>query len=76
MKKLHPALKFIIMFVIGSAAMLGAQWLAAFLRHRAFKIDWLYILGMGVVIAVLDLVFPASKRKENRDKLKDSFKKN
>ena len=75
MKKLHPALKFIIMFVIGSAAMLGAQWLAAFLRHRDFKIDWLYILGMGVVIAVLDLVIPASKRKENRDKLKDSFKK-
>ena len=75
MKKLHPVLQFIIMFVIGSAAMLGAQWLAAVLRQRPFEINWIYSLGMGVLVAVLELAIPASKRKENRDKLKNSFKK-
>lgn len=74
MKKMHPVLKFIIMFVIGSAAMLGAQWLAAYLKHRPYEINWIYIIGMGILIAVLELAIPASKRKENRNKLKDSFK--
>ena len=31
MKKQNPVLKFIIMFVIGAAAMLAAQWLADFI---------------------------------------------
>ena len=71
MKNLNPVVKFIIMFVIGAAAMLLATWLAAFLRNRPLEINWIYILGMGVIIALLDLFIPASKRKENRDKLMD-----
>ena len=71
----ESGLKFIIMFVIGAAAMLAAQWLADFLKHRPFDIDWIYIIGMGIVIALLDYFIPASKRKENRENLKNSFKK-
>ena len=43
--------------------------------HAPFEIDWLYIIGMGIVIALLDLLIPAEKRKANREKLKNSFKK-
>ena len=75
MNKLHPALKFIIMFVLGAAAMIAAQWLASYLRGRVFEIDWIYIIGMGILVALLDLAIPASKRKENRERLKNSFKK-
>ncbi len=75
MNKLPPALKFIIMFVLGAAAMIAAQWLASYLRGRVFEIDWIYIIGMGILVALLDLAIPASKRKENRERLKNSFKK-
>ena len=55
--------------------MLAAQWIADFLKHRPFDIDWIYIIGMGIVIALLDYFIPASKRKENRENLKNRFKK-
>ena len=75
MKNLHPAVKFVIMFVIGVIVMIAAQWFAAFVKHKPFTFDWLYIIGMGVLIAVLDLMFPSEKRKENRENLKKRFKK-
>ena len=55
--------------------MIAAQWLASYLRGRVFEIDWIYIIGMGILVALLDLAIPASKRKENRERLKNSFKK-
>ena len=73
--KMNPVVKAIIMFVIGCVVMLAAQWLAATLRHRTFEIDWIYIIGMGALIAILDFAFPASVRKQNRKNLKDKFTK-
>jgi len=73
-KNMNKFTKAVIMFVIGCAAMAAVTWLASVIKGTEFRINWLYITGMGVIIAVLDLVTPAEQRKKNREKLKDSFK--
>lgn len=75
LKNVHPVVKFIIMFVIGCAAMLAAEWLAATVKGNPFTVNWIYIIGMGLLIAVLDKVFPAETRKKNRENLKNSFRR-
>ena len=75
LKNLNPVVKAILMFVLGCALMLLVTWLVSLIKKTEFEIDWLYIIGMGIVIALLDLLIPAEKRKANREKLKNSFKK-
>ena len=36
-------------------------------------IDWLYIIGMGLLIAVLEMVYPAGQRRQNRENVKNAF---
>ena len=63
------------MFVIGFVAMIAAQWLGSLIKGNPFEIDWIYNIGMGLFIAAMGLIVPAKKRKENREKLKNSFKR-
>ncbi len=74
-QKMNPVVKALVMFVIGCIVMLAVEWLAALIKGTTFEINWLYIIGMGAVIALLDAVFPAEKRKQNRENLKNSFKR-
>ena len=74
-EKMNPVVKFILLFVIGCIVMIAAQWLAAVLKGREVRIDWLYNIGMGLFNAILDKIFPASKRKQNRENLKNKFTK-
>ncbi len=71
----NPVVKGIGMFVSGFAAMTGVQWVVSLIKGTPFEFNWIYNIGMGLIIAVLDLAIPAEKRKENRQKLKDAFKK-
>ena len=71
---MNKFVKGLIMFVIGCAAMLAVTWIASLVKGTAFQINWIYIIGMGLLCAVLDSMFPAEQRKKNREKLKDSFK--
>ena len=73
-KNMNKFVKAIIMFVIGCAVMLAATWIVSKVKGTAFQINWGYIIGMGLLISVLDAIFPAEQRKKNREKLKDSFK--
>ncbi len=75
LKNMNKFLKALIMFVIGCALMLAATWIASQVKGTAFQINWVYIISMGLLIAVLDAIFPAEQRKKNREKLKDSFKR-
>ena len=75
LKNLNPVVKAILMFVLGCALMLLVTWLVSLIKKTEFEIDWLYILGTGALIAILDAVFPAAKRKQNRENLKDKFTK-
>ena len=72
---MNKFVKAIIMFVIGCAAMLAVTWLASVIKGTAFQVNWFYIIGMGLIIAGLDILSPAEQRKKNREKLKDSFKR-
>lgn len=74
-KNMNKFVKALIMFVIGCAVMLAATWIASLVKGTAFQINWVYIISMGLFIAVLDAIFPAEQRKKNREKLKDSFKR-
>lgn len=71
----NKIVKFAGMFVIGCVVMTAARWLVSVIKGTPFEFNWIYIIGMGLIIAVLDLAIPAEKRKENRQKLKDSFKR-
>ena len=74
-KNMNKFVNALIMFVIGCAVMLAATWIASLVKGTAFQINWVYIISMGLFIAVLDAIFPAEQRKKNREKLKDSFKR-
>ena len=73
--KLHPVVRAVIMFVVGAALTLAVLWLVSLIKQTEFTIDWLNIVEGGAVVAVLDFIFPAAKRKQNREELKDKFKK-
>ena len=72
-KNMNPVVKRILYFVFGCLAMLAAEWGAAMIKGRTFEVNWLYIIGMGALIAVLDYIYPASVRKQNRKNLKDKL---
>ena len=72
---MNKFVKAVIMFVIGCVVMLAATCLVSLVKGTEFQINWIYILGMGLLIAVLDAVFPAEQRKKNRENLKNSFKR-
>ena len=71
----NPVVKFIAMFVIGFVMMVAVQWLVSIIKSKPFQMNWVYNIAMGIFIAVMELLIPADKRKENRKKLMDSFKK-
>ena len=71
----NPVVKFIAMFVIGFVMMVAVQWLVSIIKSTPFQMNWVYNIAMGIFIAVMELLIPADKRKENRKKLIDSFKK-
>ena len=71
----NPVVKFIAMFVIGFVMMVAVQWLVSIIKSTPFQMNWVYNIAMGIFIAVMELLIPADKRKENRKKLMDSFKK-
>ena len=75
LQNMNKFVKAIIMFVIGCVVMLAATWLVSLVKGTEFQINWIYFLGMGLLIAVLDAVFPAEQRKKNRENLKNSFKR-
>ena len=70
-----PVVKYIAMFIIGFIVMVAVQWLVSIIKSTPFQMNWVYSIAMGIFIAALDLIVPADKRKENRKKLMDSFKK-
>ena len=71
----NPVGIFIAMFIIGFIVMVAVQWLVSIIKSTPFQMNWVYNIAMGIFIAALDLIVPADKRKENRKKLMDSFKK-
>lgn len=71
----NPVVKFIAMFIIGFIVMVAVQWLVSIIKSTPFQMNWVYNIAMGIFIAVMELLIPADKRKENRKKLMDSFKK-
>ena len=71
--KMHPVVKAVIMFILGCVLMLAVTWLTAMIKNEEFVVNWLYIIGMGAVIVILDFVFPASTRRQNRKNLKDKL---
>ena len=71
----NPIVKFIGMFVVGCAAVAAVEWIVSLVKGTPYVFDWVSTVGLGLLIAVLDRIFPAEKRRENRQKLKDSFKR-
>ena len=71
----NPVVKYIAMFIIGFIVMVAVQWLISIIKSTPFQMNLVYNIAMGIFIAALDLIVPADKRKENRKKLIDSFKK-
>ena len=71
----NSVVKYIAMFIIGFIVMVAVQWLVPIIKSTPFQMNWVYNIAMGIFIAALDLIVPADKRKENRKKLIDSFKK-
>ena len=71
----NPVGIFIAMFIIGFIVMVAVQWLVSIIKSTPFQMNLVYNIAMGIFIAALDLIVPADKRKENRKKLIDSFKK-
>ena len=71
----NPVVKYIAMFIIGFIVMVAVQWLVSIIKSTPFQMNLVYNIAMGIFIAALDLIVPADKRKENRKKLIDSFKK-
>lgn len=62
------------MFVIGFVLILAVEWLVSVIKNTEFVFNWLHFVGCGALVAILDLIFPAEKRKENRGNLKNKFK--
>ena len=75
LKNMNPVVKILVTFVGGCALMIAVQWMVSLIKGHPFVINWPYIIGMGVLIVVLDRIFPAETRKKNRENLKNSFKK-
>lgn len=73
-KNMNPVVKRILYFVFGCLAMLAAEWGAAMIKGRTFEVNWLYIIGMGIFITVLDIIMPAEQRRKNRENLNNRFK--
>ena len=71
----NSVVKYIAMFIIGFIVMVAVQWLVSIIKSTPFQMNLVYNIAMGIFIAALDLIVPADKRKENRKKLIDSFKK-
>ena len=51
------------------------QCVVSLTKGTPLVIDWLYIIGMGLLIAVLEMVYPAGQRRQNRENVKNAFKK-
>ena len=73
-KNMNKFVRAIMMFVIGCVVMLAVTWIVSLLKETALEINWVYIIGMGVVIAVLDILIPPEQRKKNREKLMKTFR--
>ena len=73
-KNMNKFVRAIMMFVIGCVVMLAVTWIVSLLKGTALEINWVYIIGMGVVIAVLDILIPPEQRKKNREKLMKTFR--
>ena len=73
-KKTNPILRVLITFVLGCAVLLLVYWLVPVIMHNEVVINWYKIIGGGVLIAILDLVFPSDKRRQNRENFKYKFK--
>ena len=73
--RLPPAGRAVVLFVIGCLLVLAAELVTMLIRQGAYAIDWLHVLEGGVLVTVLSFIFPSEKRKKNREKRKDSFKK-
>ncbi len=72
--KMNPIVKAVVMFVIGFVLVMAAEWVVSLIKHTDFLFNWLHFAGGGALVAILDFIFPAAKRKENRDNLKNKFK--
>ena len=75
LKNMNPVVKILVTFVGGCVLMIAVQWVVSLIKGNPFVINWPYIIGMGVLIVVLDRIFPAETRMKNRENLKNSFKK-
>jgi 4-hydroxybenzoate polyprenyltransferase len=75
LKNLNPVVKFLVMFVIGCIVMFAAEWIASLVKGIPFTVNWMYIIGSGVLIAILDIIYPAEVRKQNRENAKKAFRK-
>ena len=73
--KMNPLLRGVIMFVTGSILLLLVYWLVPVIKNTEVELNWIKIIGGGILIAVLDLIFPSGQRRKNREDLKNSFKK-
>ena len=74
-RNMNRLVKALIMFVIGCAVMLAVTWIVSLIKGTAFEVNWICILGMGLFIAVMDILIPPEQRRMNREKLMDSFKR-
>ena len=74
-QNMNKLVRAVIMFVIDCAVMVAVTWIISLVKGTAFQVNWLYIIGMGIIIAVLDITSPPDQRKKNSEKLKDSFKR-
>jgi hypothetical protein len=55
--------------------MFAAEWIASLVKGIPFTINWMYIIGSGVLITILDIIYPAEVRKQNRENAKKAFRK-
>ncbi len=73
-KKTNPVLRTLITFVLGCAVLLLVYWLVPVIMHNEVVINWYKIIGGGVLIDRLEIVFPSNKRKQNREHFKNKLK--
>ena len=71
-QNMNPILRAVLMFVLGTIALLAVYYIVPAIKHTEVELNWFKIVGGGVLIAVLDFIFPSDVRKKNRENI---FKK-
>lgn len=62
----------IITFAGGFVLSIAVSWfIATVINHTTYQINWLGAVGFGVIVAVLELIFPTGGRRKNNKEQKE-----